>query len=154
MRRDMRFHQQFFCCSCLLGCVVGFKPPNIILEGVCLRRRVSVALSVFTTLRLLLNIVINWWEQFLTWPCLQSFHYIRVKPAEKTHGSSLKCLYHFPQLANLGIQFITNLKWNVCTSVTRYNTTAYNIIKSHLRDTIACELNVFLIFQSVFFRLK
>jgi len=73
---------------------------------------------------------------------------------EKTHGSSQKRLLHFPQLAILGIHFIINIKSNVCAAVTRCNVTAYNIIKSHLQDAIACELNVFLIFQSVFFRLK
>jgi len=47
----MKFGQHFFYCSGLLGHVFGFKHPDIILEGVCLHGRVSVALSVFTALK-------------------------------------------------------------------------------------------------------
>jgi hypothetical protein len=52
MRRDMRFHQQFFFYLGLLGHIVGFKHPDIVLEGVYWRRQVSVALSAFTALKL------------------------------------------------------------------------------------------------------
>ena len=116
------------------------------------RTSFSCTFSIHRLETVLVNIVIDWQEQFWTRPCLQSFCYIPVKPVEKTCGSSQKRLYHFPQLAILGIQFITNIKSNVCAAVTRCNTTAYNIIKSHRQDKIAWELNVFLIFQSVFFQ--
>ena len=48
----MKFDQHFFYHSGLLGRVFGFKHPDVIFEGVYLNGRVSVALLVFTALKL------------------------------------------------------------------------------------------------------
>jgi hypothetical protein len=127
MRRDMMFHQQFFLLFGSSGTCCWVQASRRYFRGsVLVRASFSCTFSIHRLETVLLNIVIDWPEQFWTRPCLQSFRYIRVMPAEKTHGSSQKRLYHFPQLAILGIQFITNMKPYLWPDATQQHITLLN----------------------------